>query len=186
MLHICETEIRRTITTFSVVLAFLLILPVVSAQSNPGQQAAAQAAQEANQQAVQDMQAANRQFAQAMQDASQQATLQQENEQAIQAAQRAAMNRAAASPPSNGYGRADKPSFSPRPGTFSGPVRVTISDPATPKAEIFYTLDGSEPTTASTPYTGPVLVTSSTKLRAIARSPIYSPSRVAKARYVIR
>lgn len=178
MLHTCGTEIRRIVTISSVVVvASLSMLPVASAQSNPGQQAAEQAAQQTNQQA-----------AQALQEASQQATRAalQTNQEAMQAAQRAAMNSPVAGRPGNGYGRADKPSFSPRPGTFSGPVHVTISDPTTPKAEIFYTLDGSQPTTASTPYTGPVLLTSSAKLRAIARSPLYSPSRVARGKYVIR
>ena len=177
MLHFCRTEIRRIIPTFSIGLAFLFILPASSAQSDPGQRAATQAAQEANQQALQAAQQANQQAMQAARQA---------NQQAMHAAQQAAMNMPPAGPPHNGYGRADKPRFSPRPGTFSGPVRVTISDPTTPKAEIFYTLDGSEPTIASTPYTGPILVTSSTKLRAIARSPLYSPSRIAKGKYAIR
>ncbi|HKR28322.1 MAG TPA: chitobiase/beta-hexosaminidase C-terminal domain-containing protein [Acidobacteriaceae bacterium] len=177
MPHICGTEIRRMITALSTALVFLLILPAVSAQSDPAQQAAAQAAQEANRQAVQAAQQASQQAMQAAQQA---------NQQARDAARQAAMNAPPTGPSHSWYGRADKPKFRPRPGTFSGAVRVTISDPTTPKAEIFYTTDGSQPTTASTPYTGPVLLTSSTKLRAMARSLIYSPSRVAKGKYVIR
>ena len=173
MLSIQGTEIRRIVITFFIATALLISLPTASAQPDPGQQAAAQAQQDAIT-ALQAVQQANDQM---MKDA------QQANQQAMQ---QAGMNAPPAGPPHSGYGRADKPTFSPRPGTFSGPVRVNISDPTTPKLEIFYTLDGSEPTIASTRYTGPVLVSSTTKLRAIARSPIYSPSRIAKGKYVIR
>lgn len=50
------------------------------------------------------------------------------------------------------------PTFSQPTGTYHTPVTITL-DCATPDARIFYTLDGSEPTTAATLYTGkPILI----------------------------
>ncbi len=138
--------------------------------------AAAQVVQQANQAAAQAAQQANDQMMQATQQA---------NQQAILNAQQAAMNTPTPARLPGGYGRADKPHFYPSSGKFTGATSVTIKDSA-PKASIFYTLDGTEPTTSSTPYTGPVLVSSTSKLKAIARSPIYTPSKVATATYVIR
>jgi type II secretory pathway pseudopilin PulG len=135
-------------------------------------QMAAQAAQQANQQAMQDAQMAAQ-------------TAQQLNQQAMDAAQQAAQNSSTPSPRPRGYGRADKPHFSPAPGKFDSATSVTIQD-SVPKASIFYTLDGTEPTTSSPPYTGPILVSSTSHLKAIALSPIYSQSKVASAKYVIR
>ena len=168
------TGIRRVLIASFTFTVLLTGVPAALAQFDPGQQAS-QASQTLI--AVQAAQQATDQATQAAQLASQ---------QAMQAAQQAALNARRAGPQHPGYGRADRPTFGPRPGTFSGPLHVTISDPTTPKAEIFFTLDGTEPTTASTRYSGPVLVTSTAKLRAIARSPIYSESRVASAKYVIR
>ena len=175
MLPVHRIEIWRVVFACCVVTTLLISLPAADAQLDPSQQAAAQAQQDAMT-AAQAAQQANDQM---MRDA------QQASQQAMQA-QQAAMDTSSKAWPHPGYGRADKPKFSPRPGRFSGPVRVTISAPATPKADIFYTLDGSAPTTASARYTGPVLVASSAKLRAIVRSPIYSPSRVSNGRYLIR
>jgi len=62
---------------------------------------------------------------------------------------------------------ATTPTFSPRSGTYSGPQSVTITD-ATPGATIYYTANGTTPTTGSTKYTGPVTVSASETLRAIA------------------
>jgi hypothetical protein len=183
MLSTPRTAITRTILACSVATASLICIPAASAQADPGQQAAAQATQQANMIAIQAAQQANQQAMQAAQQANQQAV--QASQQAMQAAQQAAANTSAG-PPRPGYGRADKPTFSPPPGKFSGSVQVSISDPTTPKAEIFYTLDGSAPTPASMRYSGPIVVTASTKLRAMAQSPIYSPSRVANGKYVIR
>src|SRR3989442_1078519 len=76
------------------------------------------------------------------------------------------------------------PTFSPPGGSFVGSVTVTLST-ATSGASIYYTTDGSTPTTASTPYTGPVPVTTTTTLRAMAAASGMSNRRVTSATYTI-
>ncbi len=76
------------------------------------------------------------------------------------------------------------PTFEPLPGTFAAVQNVSISD-ATPGAAIYYTSNGSTPTTASTQYTGPISVTATTTLKAIATASDYSTSSVAGGTYAI-
>ncbi len=76
------------------------------------------------------------------------------------------------------------PVFSPVAGTYSSAQNVTISD-ATPGAAIYYTTNGTTPTTASTPYAGAIPVSSSETIKAIAVAPAYSESAVATAVYTI-
>jgi hypothetical protein len=64
-------------------------------------------------------------------------------------------------------GCAKAPMFSQESGAFSLPLSVEIQD-ATPGAVIYYTIDGSKPTANSTRYTGPIQITDTTELRAIA------------------
>jgi hypothetical protein len=59
--------------------------------------------------------------------------------------------------------RAETPTFSPAPGTFTSAQEVTLSDSIT-GATIFYTSDGSTPTTASKKYAGPINVNTSETL----------------------
>jgi murein DD-endopeptidase MepM/ murein hydrolase activator NlpD len=61
--------------------------------------------------------------------------------------------------------RVATPSFSPGGGTYSNPQSVTISC-GTSGATVRYTTDGSEPTSASVQYTGPIAINSTTTLKA--------------------
>ena len=76
----------------------------------------------------------------------------------------------------NGY--AATPTISEVAGYKSGPINVTISSGAT--TTIYYTIDGSEPSDASTLYTGPVAISTTSSLRAIAYSndPAILPSYI--------
>jgi hypothetical protein len=76
------------------------------------------------------------------------------------------------------------PAFSPGTGVYTGAQTVTISD-TTPGATVYYTTNGSTPTTASTIYTGPITVSASETVRAIAMAPGNVPSGVAAAAYTI-
>jgi glucosylceramidase len=75
------------------------------------------------------------------------------------------------------------PSFSPVAGTYS-PTQITISD-ATANSTIYYTTDGSTPTTSSTLYAGPVAVSSTSTVKAIATASGFSSSAVASATYTV-
>jgi hypothetical protein len=55
-----------------------------------------------------------------------------------------------------------------RPHLFEEPITVTLATPLEPGAEIRYTLDGSAPTSASTLYSKPLVITDTTRLRATA------------------
>lgn len=81
-------------------------------------------------------------------------------------------------------GAAATPTFSPAGGSYVGPQAVTISS-ATGGVSIYYTTDGSTPTTGSTLYTTPVAVNSSLTIKAIATGGGYSTSPVGTAPYVI-
>src|SRR5205085_686379 len=77
------------------------------------------------------------------------------------------------------------PVLSPAGGTYSTSVSVTITD-STPGATIYYTTDGTTPTTSSTQYTGPFSVTTTQTIKAIATAPGYTASAVASAAYTIQ
>ncbi|MDE3105408.1 MAG: chitobiase/beta-hexosaminidase C-terminal domain-containing protein [Acidobacteriota bacterium] len=76
------------------------------------------------------------------------------------------------------------PVLSLTPGTYTAAQVVSISD-ATPNATIYYTTNGTVPTTASSIYTGPLAVSATETLQAIAVVPGYGNSQVASAVYVI-
>ncbi|MBV8674915.1 MAG: chitobiase/beta-hexosaminidase C-terminal domain-containing protein [Acidobacteriaceae bacterium] len=76
------------------------------------------------------------------------------------------------------------PTFSIAAGTYSGAQTVSISD-ATAGANIYYTTDGTTPTTSSTQYTGPITVNSTETIEAIAVNSGYIGSAVSSATYII-
>ena len=76
------------------------------------------------------------------------------------------------------------PAFYPAGGTYASAQSVSISD-ATSNATIYYTTDGTTPTTASTKYTNPIAVSSTEKLEAVAIAAGDGNSAVASATYTI-
>jgi hypothetical protein len=76
------------------------------------------------------------------------------------------------------------PSFSVATGTYAAAQTVTIND-ATAGATVYYTTNGTAPTTSSTQYTAPVTVSSTETLMAAAIAPGYLLSAVASASYTI-
>lgn len=76
------------------------------------------------------------------------------------------------------------PSISPAGGSYTTAQNVTIAC-ATSGATIRYTTDGSTPTASSTVYSGPINVTSSKTIKAIATAPGMNNSAVASATYTI-
>src|SRR6266700_577854 len=77
------------------------------------------------------------------------------------------------------------PTFSPGGGTYTGSVTVTISD-ATSGATIYYTTDGSTPTTSSAVYSGALTFTQTTTLKAMAAASGMTNSAVGSATYTIQ
>jgi beta-glucanase (GH16 family) len=76
------------------------------------------------------------------------------------------------------------PEFSPAGGTYTKPQSVRITD-STHGATIYYALHGETPTAASTKYAGPIKVSSSETIKAIAILTGYTNSAVAAAKYTI-
>jgi hypothetical protein len=80
--------------------------------------------------------------------------------------------------------QAATPTFSPAGGTYSSTQSVTIND-TTSGTTIYYTTNGTTPTTSSSVYGGPVTVSSSETLEAIAVETGYTTSAAATAAYTI-
>ena len=76
------------------------------------------------------------------------------------------------------------PAFSPPAGTYTTAQSVTISN-GMANASIYYTTNGSTPTSGSTLYTGPVSVSASETVQALAVASGYPNSGVAMAAYAI-
>ena len=76
------------------------------------------------------------------------------------------------------------PVINPAAGTYGSPLTVTITD-ATSGATIYYTTNGSAPTTSSTQYTGAFQLTSSGTVEAIAVASGYVSSAVASVAYTV-
>jgi hypothetical protein len=76
------------------------------------------------------------------------------------------------------------PSISPTSGYFATAQNITISD-SDPAAKIYYTTNGSIPSTSSTLYTGPITVSSSETIAAAALSYGRAFSQTVEAQYLI-
>jgi hypothetical protein len=79
---------------------------------------------------------------------------------------------------------AARPSFSPAPGTYTGSINVSIFS-TTAGATMYYTTDGTTPTTASNKYTSPFTVSTTTTVKAIATASNFANSAVSNAPYTI-
>ncbi len=77
------------------------------------------------------------------------------------------------------------PVFTPGAGSYASAQTVTITD-STPGAVIYYALHGVTPTPSSTKYTGPISVTGSETIKAIALAPNFTTSAVASALFTIK
>lgn len=76
------------------------------------------------------------------------------------------------------------PTFDVPAGTYTSTQTVSLHD-ATAGSLIHYTTDGSTPTTSSSIYTGPISVSKSQTIQAIAFAPSYVQSSIASATYTI-
>jgi len=81
--------------------------------------------------------------------------------------------------------QAATPTFSLAAGSYVGTQTVTISDATSGNARIYYTTNGTTPTTSSTRYTGAITVSSTETIKAIATASGYSTSPVGSAAYTI-
>jgi hypothetical protein len=85
---------------------------------------------------------------------------------------------------SQGYApRLATPTFNVNPGSYSSTQSVSILGPA--GATIYYTTNGQQPTTSSNVYNGPISVTSSQYIQAVAVQSGYTDSLVASGNYQI-
>ena len=76
------------------------------------------------------------------------------------------------------------PTFNPAAGSYSEAQSVTISCD-TENASIYYTLDGTDPDDSSTLYNGPITVSTTTTIKAIAYDGVGNSSAIATATYTI-
>ena len=79
---------------------------------------------------------------------------------------------------------AASPTLSPPPGSYSTAQMVSLAD-ATPGAIIYYTTNGTPPTTASARYSAPLPVSTTTTIEAMAAASGYSNSAVVSGTYTI-
>jgi hypothetical protein len=80
--------------------------------------------------------------------------------------------------------QAATPVISPASSTFVGSRIVSITD-STPSSTIYYTTNGTTPTTSSTVYTGQFSINATTTVQAIATAPGYLTSVIASATYTL-
>ena len=77
-----------------------------------------------------------------------------------------------------------EPTFSPAAGAYTSAQNVTIST-TTSGATIYYTTDGSDPTTSSSVYSSAITVSSNMTIKAMAAATGYDNSTIASASYII-
>jgi type II secretory pathway pseudopilin PulG len=140
-------------------LLVFLILAVSAAFAQAQNPAAPAAQQQATQQTTMNAQQAEQNAQQAMQ-------------QAQQAAQPFQQQAEESGPEPVCCSVAGRPKFSVKPGTYASSKTVRITAPIR-GAIIYYTTDGWTPTTASNRYMGPITISSTTTLQAIAVYPFY-------------
>ena len=75
------------------------------------------------------------------------------------------------------------PAITPAGGLFTNSITVTLTD-ATPNSGVYYTVDGTLPTTNSLIYSGPFVLTTSAQVQAVATQPGAVNSGVASAAFV--
>lgn len=81
--------------------------------------------------------------------------------------------------------RVSEPAFSVAAGAYNSTQQVEISS-ATAGAEIFYTLDGSEPGTGKSRYTGEIMITATTTIKAVAVKSGMTDSPVASVALTVK
>ncbi|WP_185827377.1 chitobiase/beta-hexosaminidase C-terminal domain-containing protein [Edaphobacter aggregans] len=84
----------------------------------------------------------------------------------------------------NLIGAAATPVFTPAGGSYTAVQSVAITD-ATAGSVIYYTTDGTTPSASSTVYSGPISVTATKTIQAIAVATGYNTSSVASATYTL-
>lgn len=77
------------------------------------------------------------------------------------------------------------PTFSPTAGTYSSEQSITISC-ENEGATIYYTTDGSDPTTSSAVYSSAITISQTTTIKAFAKYGEYDESEIVSATYTIR
>ncbi|HPG38813.1 MAG TPA: chitobiase/beta-hexosaminidase C-terminal domain-containing protein [bacterium] len=78
----------------------------------------------------------------------------------------------------------ENPMFNPPQGTYSGTQNVTITC-GTSGAEIYYTINGADPTQTSTRYTGAIIISTTTLLKAKAFKEGWTSSGITSGTYII-
>ncbi len=81
-------------------------------------------------------------------------------------------------------GKAAPPAFKPAQGTYASTQTVTITD-ATPGSVIYYTTNGTTPTTDSTRYKSALTVKATETIKVLVVAPGYTNSAIATAKYTI-
>jgi hypothetical protein len=165
---------------------WLSIFLAIASISACGQDAGAMAAQQASQAAMNAGLQAAQQMQQDMMAAGQAAALAMQMNQRMnqQFNQQMLLNNANGCEigPAKFYGTW-LPQFSKKSGLVKAGTAVRIKWRASDFAWVYYSTDGSTPTTASAIYKGPIIIDAPTHLRAIAAAPGLAPSKVFDAYY---